>query len=481
MDEKGSLGLFLSRDKAAAVWVSSGADASVQGVLNVLPRGEGEPATLALQAARAAVQRGLAFDEVFLAVDCGYYTRHNLHSEFDDYAQVESTIKYDAEEAAAADAMNLATAFEITGKDPAGSKVTVYAADRQLLTDILMDVQEGGLDPTAIEPDAVCLGRALSHKMRMAERTNTLFAVLSSASCYLFRPQPGYAPAVRTFLVGQGQNVAAVLAREILLLGASEAPQSALTSLVLVGRTETVDTAILHQRTGLEVTAETPEKDLALAADADGVLCHELLAAYGAALAGRTREPKADFRRDFMPFQGRRKALEGSLRKIGIALTVLLAAAAVFFQIKAFQMKSYARQLTAKTARQYAAVMEGKSPPPGARPTTKLNTVYSQIQKEQEGFGLGDETLVPSKLMFFFEALNQMPSTVDIRVQQITINERSMKVKGDAGNRAGTMVLLSEIKKHPRISLASERVAPNPDGRDAFEITLEPKKAEAKP
>lgn len=479
MDEKGSLGLFLSRDKAAAVWVSSSAEAAVQGVLSITSP-EGEPSTIALQAARAAIREGAAFEEVFVAVDCGYYTQYSLHSEFDDYTQVETTIKYDAEEAAAADAMNLAVTFEITGKDQIGSKVTVYTADRQLLTDILMDAQEGGLDPTFIEPDAVCLARALYQKADMAQRTDTVFVILSSTNCYLLRPGADYSPVIRTFLVGQGQDVTGVLAREILLLLAAEDSGSAFTSLVLIGQTEAVDRTVLHQRTGLDVKTEAPQADLTSTAGGDGLACHELLAAYGAALAGRTRGPKADFRRDFMPYQGRRKVLVGSLRTIGISSTILLVAIALFFQLKTFQMHRYVSRMNNKTLLEHKAVTYGKSPPRGMPPSSSLSREYRLAKEMEEGLGPGDEKSVPAKLTFFFEAFNKTPANVDIRIQQITITERSMKVKGDTNNRPGTMALFNEIKKHPRISLSSERIGSSPDGRDTFEITLEPKSSEVR-
>ena len=119
MSEKPSLGLFLSKDKAVAVWVPSGSDNTVDKKLTIIPS-EYEPTVIALQAARNIMQQGDEFDEVFVGVDCSLYSQYMLHSEFDDYHQVESTIKFDAEEAAATDAMNLAVTFDITGKDSIG-------------------------------------------------------------------------------------------------------------------------------------------------------------------------------------------------------------------------------------------------------------------------------------------------------------------------------------------------------------------------
>ena len=477
MNEKSSLGLFLSKDKAVAVWVSSGPDSSVVRKLNITPD-EDQPAVIALQAARA-VRQGDEFDEAFVAVDCASYTQYKLHSEFDDYNQVESTIKFDAEEAAATDAMNLAVAFDITGKTPVGSEVTVYTADRQLLTDMLLDMQEGALDPGFMEPDVVCLARALSRCEGMSEQTDAMYVVLSQSSCYMIRPGGDFAPAGRTLLIGRGQDVTGILSREIMLASGTTDPASPMTSVVLMGDRDSVDANLLAQRTGLDVQTAAPEEALVetLADDGD-IAPHELMIAYGAALAGRTRGHKTDFRRDFMPYQGRRKVVQSSLRLIGISLTILLVSVAVFFQLKAFRKKGYARGLNKKALIEYKAATFGKAPPRGMTVSSGLKRELARAKEMEKGIGPGGDKSVPAKLTFFFEALNDTPKKVDIKVQQITITERSMKVKGDTNSRSGTLALLKEMKKHPRITVNSERLTALPDRRDGFDITLEPKKSE---
>lgn len=489
MEEKASVGIFLFKDKAVAVWSGGDSESAILHKLCVTPS-EDEPATLALQAARAVIRRGHAFDEVFVAIDSSCYRQYNLHSEFEDTRQIESTIKFDAEEAAATDAMNLAVTFEVTGVLKTGSQVTTYTADRQLLTDILLDLQEGGLDPTLIEPDVVCLARALEQTAKLSDYGNALFVVLSGSNCYLLRPNPGYAPIVRTLLIGPGKEMTDTLVREVLLATAAGHQKGSLESVVLIGDTKPVDTALLYKRTGLEVLTQTPEKSLHKTPEADAhspgklltdydVTCDkmtsvELLIAYGASLAARTRGHKADFRRDFMPYQGKRKVMEGSLRLIGISLTVLLLAVAAFFQLKAFNMNGYANRLEKKNIEQYKAVMFGKLPPHGANPSTKLNSVYNQVKAEKTGLGGGDKNSVPAKLTYFLQAVNNCQKNVDINIQQVNITERSMKIKGDTNNRTATNIMLDQIKKHKQLSLGTYRYDREAT-RDTFEITVEPK------
>ncbi|MBL7215018.1 MAG: hypothetical protein ISS71_05010 [Phycisphaerae bacterium] len=474
MEEKGSLGIFLLRDKAVAIWISSDTDTSVLHKVCVMPS-EDEPGALPLQAARTVIRQGFSFGEVFVAIDCSCYTQYNLHSEFEDPRQIESTIKFDAEEAAATDAMNLAVTFEVTDIQPPGSQVTTYTADRQLLTDILLDLQEGGLDPTLMEPDIVCLTRTLAQTSNLSQRAGCLFVVLSGSHCYLLCPNPNYAPTVRTFLVDSDRDVTSVLIREVLLATASNKGSSSLESIVLIGPANRVDTASLGQGTGLTVQTETPEKSLSqtLATDSD-ITPAEFMIAYGAAIAARTRGYKADFRKDFMPYQGKRKVMEGSLHLLGISLTVLLLTVACFYQLKTFRMKGYVSDLEDKTVSQYKAVMYGKNPPAVEKISSKLKREYTNAKKNEDGPGAGDNKSVPAKLTFFLEAVNRCQKNVDINVQQINITERSMKVKGDTNNRTATNALLNEIKKHAHLALGSYRYDKE-GARDSFEVALDPK------
>lgn len=472
MDEKGSLGIYLAPDKAVAVWTSP--EGTVLHKFCIAPDAQ-DPSGIALQAARAAARQGFAFDEVFMAVDCSCFTQYNLTSEFDDYRQIDSTIKFDVEEAAATDAMNLAVAFEITGKETVGSAVTVYTADRQRLTDILLDTQEGGLDPTVIEPDAVALTRALAQSFDLSQRTDSLFVILSPQNCYLIRPHAEFAPMVRTLLVSGKANVEAALAREILMARAAEESRGPISSIVLIGGGKSLDTAQLAQRTGLQVKTETPEKALMRSTPDDSIACHEFLIACGSALAARSRTGRVDFRRDFMPYQGQRRIMEGSLRVLSISLTVLLLAVGVFFLFKSFGLKGMAAELEDTTLKEHKAVMYGKGPRPGFTLSSSLRREFNQVSSNEKGGGLGDASSISARLTFFLEAVNKTPANVDIIVDQITVTGRSMKVKGSTNSRGGTMALLNEIRKHPRITLGSERIAAD-GGRDGFDITIDPRK-----
>jgi hypothetical protein len=470
-----SIGLYLSRGRAAAVWLSDKDQGTVTRVLEFVPT-EGESAqTTALEAARKVRQQGGVVEQVYVALDCSYYTQYSLHSEFADARQVESTIKFDAEEAAATDAVNLAVTFTITGPLPTGSEVMVFSSDRQTMTDILLDVQEGGLDPVMMEPDVICLARAMERTLRVSDHPDSLYVLVSENNCYLLQPgKTGYAAKLRSLLLGGPPQRTAALTREILQAMTGWDDEHPLKRVVFVQSPEGVDRQAMAARTGLEIRVESAIEKLHIEPPLeDGVSMGAFLMAVGAGLAPLERGQSADFRRDFMPYQGRRKVMESSLRLIGISLTVLLAAVAIFFQYRVYQTHKSDKAIQTKLAEEYRGAMYGTNPPTTEAINSRLRRTLVNAKRVQEGLGPGDDKSVPAKLTFLLEAINTSPPTVDVMIQQISITDRSMRVKGDTNSRKSTLELFESIKKHPKLKFGSERMA-MVGARDTFEFTIEP-------
>ncbi len=475
MEQSHSVGLYLARDRAVAVRLSEKEPGTISAVLAIQPDEEMSAQTMALEAAGAIRREGTVVEHLFVALDGGYYTQYNLHSEFSDPRQVESTIKFDVEEAAATDAMNLAVTFMITGPLPTGSEVTAFAADRQSVTDILLDIHEGGLDPEMIEPDAVCLARVLEHTLEISKHPDTLYVLVTESSGYFIQPgHEGYAPKTRSFLLQPDHYRTAALTREILLTMAATDSESPLKKVVFVDTPQGVDQQALAQRTGLEVGVESALTKFHCRMPFDHALSGgAVLMAVGAAMAPVERRGSADFRRDFMPYQGKRKMMESSLRLAGISLAVLLASIAIYFQSRTWRMTAYAETLHTKLADEYRAAMYGSNPPTTEAITSRLRRTLNNVRRVQEGLGPGDDKSVPAKLTFLLEAINNAPPSVDVVIQQINISERTMRVKGDTNSRRATLDLFEAIKKHPRLRFGQERMS-MAGNRDNFEFTVEP-------
>ncbi len=468
MESNQFLGIAIGRQQAVVVCMDArgGEPEVTDSFLVRTDQGTTEAPSLAAAVGRAIRSRGLVYDESAAALSSDFYAQYPMHSMFTDSRQIEGTIRYDAEEATAADATTLAVTFEILDTGPRGSEVMVYSADRQSLTDILLDMQAEGMDPVVMEPEVVSLARVLDSKSNFAHDAETLYVILDADSCiFLKNANKGHGVYSRRLLRGAAADPTAELAGHLqLTLAAWSEPVQ---TLLLAGDTKSIDLEVLRQRTGRRVE----KADLALP-DTEGQAGPVLTAAaLGAALAHVARGRKADFRRDFMPYQGRRKILQKSLRLMSVSLTVVLLVLAGYFQLKTFRMQRYTARLEKKLVAEYKAGMYGQNPPSNMPILTRLKSVHRQVKQRKEGLGPGDDNSVVAKLTYLLEAVNKTPSSIDVNVQQIAITERTLRLQGDTNGRRSTLQLFDEMKKHPRLEVESNRVSPSPP-RDKFEVTL---------
>jgi hypothetical protein len=426
-------------------------------------------------AARQVLQQAGVCDDFAAAVRGSLINQYDLHSEFTDSRQIESTIRFDAEEAAATDASSLAVTFEITASGETGSDITAYTADRQTLTDILLDLQAGGVDPTVLEPDTVCLARVME-KTGLAEAGGKMFLLIFGSTCFLLIPSGNFAPKVRTFLLPEDADKTAALSRQTILMAAGLSAAGAVKTLVLVNSPQDIDTAEMSKRTGMQVESLelTSRLNLQTPYELPAEQAGGFLFACGSAmaLAGRTR--RADFRRDFMPYQGRRRLLQKSLKVVSISLTILFVILGLYFQTRAMRMKSYTSQLHERLNNDYTSAMYGKKLPPsesvGSRLRRELKTV-----KDMQQYGLVEGSVV-ARLTYVLEAINSSPLSVDVNIKTLTISERTISLIGDTNSRKSTRELFDAIKKHNKLDVTEERFNAN-GNRDEFVVSLKIKES----
>jgi hypothetical protein len=84
------------------------------------------------------------------------------------------------------------------------------------LTDIILALQANGLDPAVCEPDVVSLARFIPAVASIPDDANSLYCLLSPRAAYFI----DYAKlqqlvTMRTFIIGQSQDRAELLQREI--------------------------------------------------------------------------------------------------------------------------------------------------------------------------------------------------------------------------------------------------------------------------
>ena len=477
MEQTYLLGTYSLADRMYGVVLSGrGQTSSIRCFLVRPEQQAGQSQSLLAIAANQCLRQAGVFEQASAAVRCALFTQYRLHSDFSDARQIESTVRYDAEEAAVTDATNLAITFEVNGQDQSGSDLTVYTASRQAINDMLLDLQAGGLDPAFMEPDTVCLARVLRRAAPQLLTERTAVVMVFAGSCYILLPSKGdFAFRSRTFVLGDSGDPASVLAGQLVMTASAENVNEPLENIVLIEPAGTIDPAVLKDKTLLDVKTVNLAEALCLQlpADAGAEDVNGFVMACGAAFAFAGRGRKADFRKDFMPYQGRKRLVQNSLRVLSISLSVLLLVFAVSFQLKVFRVKSDSSRQQDKLVGEYKAAMYGKNPVRGRPISSKLREELNRVQQIQKGFGPGDEQSITSRLTFVLEAINKTPKTVDVRIEQISISERSVTVIGDTNSRAGTREMLDEIKKHPKLNVSSESLGIS-GARDRFTITIKP-------
>ncbi len=479
MEQQNSVGIYLMPEGAYCTAVSAkGSGAGMRCIF--VPIGGTEQGQVVLTAmAREILRQAGPFDQAAVAVRSNLISQYYHHSEFAEAKQVESTIRFDTEEVAATDASTLAIAFEITASGPGGSDVTIFTASRQTLTDILLDIQAGGVDPSVMEPDVVCLTRCLERIDGFRE-PGAMYLLVFGRTCYLVTPvHPDFAPRVRTFLLPEDPDKTGSLARQIILTIAGLSEMVAVKKLVLVGYSEGIDKAQMNALTGLVIETVDLSRQLPLE------IPHEVkpdqlngfFFAAGSALALTGRTHRADFRRDFMPYQGRRRILQRSLQVVSVSLTILFLAMGLYFQVKAWRNKEDYSRLQQKLNESYSAAMYGAKRPSSEPILSKLRRTLNTVK--QQASGILDESSVTGRLTYVLESINNSPKTVDVNIKTITISDRLITIVGDTNSRTSTRDLFDAFKKHKMLEVTDERFN-TAKNRDEFVLTLKAKESQSK-
>ena len=481
MEHQNSLGLYISKHKAAAVVLSAhGPKPSIITSFSIdIPQDDKNPQefgpAIASEIANTLRQRQIKFTGVSIALDCSLFTQHELRSSFTDYKHVASTIRFDAEEAVATDATELAVTFNIISTDAMGSRVTIFTAQRHLLSSLLTSLQANGIDPTAMEPDVVCVARFLDKNVKHPAEDNCLFTVLGDNACYIVHPSDHNDPATRTFLVGPKQDKTATLAREIPITIASMNTAEPITSLLIADSSQSVDPDDLAERTALDVASI----DLLTTSGAnpsmldDNTSATDFTIAYGAALAEIKHTKTSDFRQDFSPYQGRKVIIQNSLRIIGVAMIIVLCAIGVYFQTQAYRKNQDVELMTKKLTNEYKAVMFGKEPPSRQPVLTKLESTFRGLEKQKSGQISGDDRTLSTILNCVLESFNA-PSLKNIKIEidSVSITTKSIKIIGSTAARSHTLKLFKAIDSHTRLTRGPFTYKSS-KSRDIFTVSVE--------
>lgn len=491
MEQQNFLGIYLGRNRATAVVVNVIqhkptilTSFSITRAASDQPSSDDTETTgssnpLAAQIIGDLNARNITFTEAFVALDCSLFAQHKLHSEFTDPKQIAQTIKFDVEEAVATDAAELAVAFQLTSTDQNGSDIATFTAERQLLDEMLADLQQNNIDPITIEPDIICLIRFLLQYSSHTDHANPLYVVISGDCCYLVTPSPDHHSRIaRSFLVTGSQDKTSLLSSQIPITIASSidiSDQGPIDSLIIACDSGDIDGDTIAENTGL--TVEQIDLTQIAAVDPNVIVdCNSnanFAIATGAALAEVSKNLRTDFREDFSPYQGKKIIIQKTLRLVAISVTVLMLAVALFFQLKAFRKTKYTAQLKQKTANDYSAVMFGEKHLKKSGPiASALKRRRVELENKGAGASFGDDESVPAKLTYVLDAFNSVPTNVKLNINDISVNTKNIRITGNTNSRSGTTKLFNAIKTHKQLKLASESMK---DAGRSFTINVKSK------
>lgn len=483
MDGQNYLGIYLSRTTATVVCLSlHGRKKELVGCFSVSVerQQENKQQQLANLIAEGCTARGFEFAEVVVALDCGMFMQHKVHSEFTDPKQIAATIRFDTEEALATDVSDVAIAFKTVSCDKNGSNLTVFTAKKKVLSEMLLSLQSNNINPVSIEPDVNCLSCFLRQNVTGAWSAGegVFFALFSNNNGYftVFSGNDGESW-IRTFLAGPTQSKEQLLVREVPLTLALLDSKQSITSLRIFDSLGSVDCQQLSEKLGMEAGM----LDLAASANVAPEQMAEcdnpvdFAVAYGASLIHLEKSQSVNFRDDFMPFMGGKLKLQKTLRYLSISLVVLMLSLGLYFQMKLIQKNKPTRQLREEFSGQYAAVMQGQSLPEKTRPIDKLKGEVRRIVNVKSGrLSVTGEQSVPAKLTLVLTSFNKCAKKTDLQIEKITVTPKNISLTGTTSGRKNTLRLFDAIK-NSGLKILDYRYDLE-GGRDVFTIKVLPGK-----
>jgi len=486
VESQNYLGIYISKNTATVICLGpqqKDGDVPVCFSVSVEEQQQTDMQALAGLISQGCAERELKFSEVTVALDCAMFMQHSVHSDFKDPKQIAATIRFDTEEALATDITNVGLAFEIVSSDETGSQLTVFTAERKILSEVLEAFQQYNLDPVNIEPDVNCLSRFISRKASPAEpeQTVTLYGMLSSRSGYLIVPaatdeESQKTSIVRTFLVGPTQDRAKLLQREVLVTTALIEGAGPIGGLKVFDSAGVVDSKQMGEKLGIDIEdidlrriAETklqPETDCADPIDS--------AIAYGAALVLSEKGRSVDFREDFSPFQGKKLRLQKTLKAAAISVTILLIAVGLYFQTQLFSVSRGNNNLRGRFAKDYAEVTLKKLPASFKikDAVRELGKLKRQIEDEKKGL-ITDEKSISSNLTLALAAFNKCAAQTNLNIDTITVTTDDILITGDTSSRQNRQRFFGTIR-NSGLEILRESYALK-DSRENFRITVAPK------
>jgi hypothetical protein len=234
-----------------------------------------------------------------------------------------------------------------------------------------------------------------------------------------------------------------------------------------------VETQVLSQRLGVSVAGlpwfeSSPWGQQALSDEQDVVA---YAVAYGAATLNVDVGSTLDFRRDFMPYQGRKMRFQNAMKWVCISATLLILAWGGRLQANWFQAKSECDALKDSLRDDYTRVMPGKKELPD-NPVKELERAIRGIKNVQGGrLDLGGSQSTLAKLTLVLKAINQTHVSTGLEIDRINIALATISISGTTASTAGRLQFQNALKTQ-NIGEITMQFGSEKNGRAPFSISI---------
>ena len=471
MESQNVLGLFFGKTQGTAICVNKGA---VTGAVTLALEADqkGDLQTLAHRLAEQCKEQNLKYTEVSVALDSAWFMQHSVHSEFKQTKQIGSTVRFDTEEVVASDISSLSVAFEILKSDERGSSLNVFTADHDPLSQILLTLQSHALDPIRILPDVGCLTGLVQQNLDAVSGSSALICLVSRKNGYFLKydKDTGLHP-VRAFLVASHANITDLLVRESFTTMASVGGNPE--SLFVYSTDGEIDTEVLSQKLGVPCAGlpwfeSSPWGQQAIS-DQQDVVTYAV--AYGAATLNADAGSTLDFRREFMPYQGKKMRFQSAMKWACVSATLLVLAWGGRLQANWFQAKSDRNALKDSLRDDYIRVMPGKTDLPG-NPVRELGRAIRTIKNVQGGrLDLAGSQSTLAKLTLVLKAVSQSHQSTGLEIDRVTIAITSLSITGSTASTAGRLKFMSALQSQ-KIGEVNMQMVGVKNGRAPFSVSI---------
>jgi len=475
VESQNVLGLFFGKTQATAICVNKGAVTGAV-TLSLDADQKGDLQTLAHRLAEQCKEQNFRYTEVSVTLDSAWFMQHSVHSEFKQAKQIGSTVRFDTEEVVASDISNLSVAFEIVKSDERGSTLNVFTADHDPLSQILLTLQSHALDPIRILPDIGCLTGLVQQNLdtEALSGASALICLVSENNGYFLQyDQDNGVHPVRAFLVGSHANITDVLVRESFTTMASVGGNQS--SLFVYSPDEEVDIQVLSERLGMPTVGlpwfESSPWGQQAGTDQQDVVRYAV--AYGAAPLITEVGSTLDFRREFLPYQGKKIRFQSAMKWACVSATLLVLAWGGRLQANWFQAKSDRNALKDSLREDYTRVMPGKKDLPN-NPVRDLEKAIREIKDVQGGrLDLGGSQSTLAKLTLVLKAINQSHKPTGLEIDRVTIAASSMSINGTTASTAGRLKFKTALQSQ-EIGQVNMTMGGVKNGRAPFSVAIKP-------